>query len=697
MTNFFEYIGAYLSLHPKLGLLFAFVIAFAESLPVIGTVIPGSITMTLIGILVGRGSLPLTLTLLLAFLGAIIGDVLGFWIGVQYKDTIRSTWLIRRYPKLGDILSMGEHFFHRHGGKSIIIGRFIGPTRSSLPLIAGILRMPWPLFLLAAIPSALLWSALYLLPGVLVGAASMTLPKGKAAIFSLIGLAVIVGLWLIFWLFQQCFSFIVKKIDHITEKAWAWLSTHHSSRFIIKLITSKRNPVDYYQLMLLSIAIIGMVSFLILSIAVAQHHYFKGINLAVFSILQAMRTPNADIFFASISLLGNKYLLTGLLLPLIAYLCVKRQWFAFWHLLLLFITTAGIILLVKTTVYSPRPTGFKILKLSTSFPSGHTTLSTALIGFLCFLGIRPLQGIYRATIVTLGTALILLVGIARIYLGAHWLTDILGGWLIGGTLCTIAIISYRRWSPIFKNASTFRRITVTLLAGLWVVFAYYFVGQTCRAYQPFHVHQTLQKATWWHSQAGVHLPLFRRNRLGHPSDPLNIQWLGNVLLIKQQLEKNQWSSVEQQLSLTALINRVISSNPSAHISLLTKLYHDQAPVLFMIKKIPDKDTIIELRLWRSDTEIKDPQADDAANTLLIGTIHWRDPRPQGLLHFKQTLPISFRKQGGIKVLEKSFLCKYMVKTVVVPRNKIPKKVRAPHWNNTITRIITAHTNCGGTR
>ena len=117
----------------------------------------------------------------------------------------------------------------------------------------------------------------------------------------------------------------------------------------------------------------------------------------------------------------------------------------------------------------------------------------------------------------------------------------------------------------------------------------------------------------------------------------------------------------------------------------------------MIKKIPHKETIIELRLWRSDTVIKSQNADDAANPLLIGTIHWRDRRQQSLLHFKQPLPISFRKQGGMTELEKSFPCKYITKTVAVPHYKIPKKVRAPNWNNTITRIITAHTDCDRAR
>ena len=242
----------YIAAHPHYGLAFAFLVAFAESLPILGTIIPGSITMTLIGILVGRNLMPLGLTLLLGFVGAILGDIIGFAIGKRYKGRLHTVWPFRKYAKLLKLLTMGEAFFQKHGGKSIIIGRFIGPTRSSVPLIAGLLKMRWPNFIGAAIPSAFLWALLYLLPGVLIGAISLSLPKEQATTFTAIGLATIVFIWLLFWAIQRFFAFIIAHINRGLNRIWAWL--HKSSAFFSHLLTNKNNPKDHHQLTLIFFA-----------------------------------------------------------------------------------------------------------------------------------------------------------------------------------------------------------------------------------------------------------------------------------------------------------------------------------------------------------------------------------------------------------------------------------------------------------
>ena len=172
-----------------MGIIFAFIIAFAESLPLIGTIIPGSVTMTVIGILVGRGMIPGFSTLVWATIGALAGDTIGFALGKYYNERLRTIWPFRKHPKW---LTMGEAFFKKHGGKSILIGRFIGPARSSVPLIAGLLKMRWGRFFIAAVPSAISWAIVYMLPGALIGAISLELPKGMTTKFILIGLVVIV-------------------------------------------------------------------------------------------------------------------------------------------------------------------------------------------------------------------------------------------------------------------------------------------------------------------------------------------------------------------------------------------------------------------------------------------------------------------------------------------------------------------------
>src|ERR1700730_18599141 len=136
----------YLHLHPHIGWLMVFLIAFSESLPLLGAIIPGSVTMTAIGALIGSGAMPFTATLLWAIFGAFCGDYLSYWLGAHYKDRIRMIWPFRKYPHW---LSLGENFFQKHGGKSVIIGRFFGPVRSAVPLIAGLMDMSSLRFIIA--------------------------------------------------------------------------------------------------------------------------------------------------------------------------------------------------------------------------------------------------------------------------------------------------------------------------------------------------------------------------------------------------------------------------------------------------------------------------------------------------------------------------------------------------------------------
>ena len=118
MEQYLQHILQYLHARPGLGELFAFLVAFAESLPVVGTIIPGTITMTVVGVLIGTGAVSGLLTLGLTSLAAFIGDCCGFILGRYCDGRIRTIWPFRKHPKW---LAMGETFFEKHGGKSVAI------------------------------------------------------------------------------------------------------------------------------------------------------------------------------------------------------------------------------------------------------------------------------------------------------------------------------------------------------------------------------------------------------------------------------------------------------------------------------------------------------------------------------------------------------------------------------------------------
>jgi undecaprenyl-diphosphatase len=105
----------------------------------------------------------------------------------------------------------------------------------------------------------------------------------------------------------------------------------------------------------------------------------------------------------------------------------------------------------KLGIGRPRPTPDLVHVFSQpgdfSFPSGHTVHYVVFLGFLCFLTwvlVRP--RLLRWPLLGVTGALVLLVGLSRVYLGAHWASDVLGGYLLGGALLATAICGYRWWS-----------------------------------------------------------------------------------------------------------------------------------------------------------------------------------------------------------------------------------------------------------
>lgn len=146
--------------------LIIFLIAFLETLFLVGFFFPGSVALVAIGGLVATGYLELWPTLFWAFAGAVLGDNLSFWMGVYFQEPIKKS---RWYTRHEEAFHKGEKFFHDYGIYSVALGRFIGPIRAVIPAIAGSMGMSGKVFFIVNVLSALVWAPAYILPGVLFG------------------------------------------------------------------------------------------------------------------------------------------------------------------------------------------------------------------------------------------------------------------------------------------------------------------------------------------------------------------------------------------------------------------------------------------------------------------------------------------------------------------------------------------------
>ena len=142
-----------------------FVLAFGESLAFVSLLVPAWSALIGIGALIGATDISFWPVWLAGALGAGFGDWLSYWIGDRYKNQVATMWPLSRYPTM---LPRAESFMRVWGVPSIFIGRFFGPLRASIPLVAGIFEMPYWRFQIANFSSAMVWSAVLLASGDLI-------------------------------------------------------------------------------------------------------------------------------------------------------------------------------------------------------------------------------------------------------------------------------------------------------------------------------------------------------------------------------------------------------------------------------------------------------------------------------------------------------------------------------------------------
>lgn len=152
----------YVRIHSAWAAPIVFLLAFAESLAFLSLFIPAWGALVAIGTLISAGGISFWPVWIAGAVGAALGDWLSFWIGDKFKHRVFHMWPLSKYP---DMLPRAEAFVAKWGVLGIFIGRFSGPLRASVPLVAGIFEMPYWRFQLANFTSAFLWAGVLLLFG----------------------------------------------------------------------------------------------------------------------------------------------------------------------------------------------------------------------------------------------------------------------------------------------------------------------------------------------------------------------------------------------------------------------------------------------------------------------------------------------------------------------------------------------------
>lgn len=401
-------------------------IAFLESLALVGLLVPGAVLMLMAGAIVGASNLPLLPILLWAMAGAIAGDGLSYWLGRHFRDRLRSFPVIRHYP---GAITQAEQLFYRHGGKSVVIGRFVGPVRPVIPAVVGMLGMPPGRFLLANVGSAIAWAPAYLLPGVVFGASIMLAMEVMGRLMA--WLVIAVGAFLLLrWLLPRldrplrlAGNRLARAVGREPPRGlqWAWLRPPHAA---LRSLRHREGWLWWLALLLVPVTWIEAI----------VHPGPQDWERGLLALAHAERTAFVQEAAWRVTQLGGMIPVTLATLALAAVLFWRDQHRRAGLVLAAVGLAQGLAYLGKAWLATPRPLGLtEGLDFAGAFPSAHAAGIAALV--TAWVVILPLRERYtRWLVVLLGSLLVLTVTVSRWVLGVHWPLDLIGGLALGITL-----------------------------------------------------------------------------------------------------------------------------------------------------------------------------------------------------------------------------------------------------------------------
>ena len=186
-----------LNLPPWLALVIVFSMPALESSIFLGFVFPGEIACILGGVLAFENKLALPLVIVVAVLGAIIGDSVGYFVGSRFGDVLLEKMPTRLVKP--DHVERSKALIRRIGGRAVFVGRFAAALRALVPGFAGVSRMRYRTFLVWNVAGGSVWASGVVLAGFLAGSAWRRLDSALSlAGYAVLGVVVIglVALWI---------------------------------------------------------------------------------------------------------------------------------------------------------------------------------------------------------------------------------------------------------------------------------------------------------------------------------------------------------------------------------------------------------------------------------------------------------------------------------------------------------------------
>jgi membrane protein DedA with SNARE-associated domain len=430
--------------------------AFAETGAFVGLVVPGETVMLLGGAVAGQGAIDIYLLIAIAWFSAWLGDTTSFFLGRR----LGRSFVLDHGPRVGishERFEKVEDYFGRHGGKTIFIGRFISLVRAFAPFIAGSSGMRYRDFVPYSILGTGLWASAHILVGYFFSRSIETAGKyaAKGAFLLATLIVVVAGIVFLYRHFRE---------GENRRAAVRWMEGRRATRWLVELgrrpqlrfVWDRVTPGGTFGLEFTSLmAVLAVALFVLVAYAVVLGENpgpTPGDETAR-EIVDHLRSGALTSIAKAITWFGSGGVVLALAALCAALLAWRRRWTEFWVLVAgMAITQTGIDAL-KDAVDRPRPADPLVSAAGPAYPSGHAAHSVFYLWLAVTVVLRLRPGMARgAAVVAAGFALTALIGLSRVYLQVHYLSDVSGGWALGAAAFSFSaavglVVSQVRQNP----------------------------------------------------------------------------------------------------------------------------------------------------------------------------------------------------------------------------------------------------------
>jgi len=452
-----------LALHGWAALAVVFLLPALESSAFLGFLFPGEIAVLLGGVLASQRNVGLTGVLAAGVAGAIIGDTVGYEVGKRWgRQLLHGS--IGRFVKT-DHLQRAERYLQTRGGKAVFFGRFTAALRVLIPGLAGMSGLRYRRFLAYNAAGGLLWATGFVLAGYVAGDSwrSVEHIAGRAGIVLLL-LAVLAGGVALAaqWAGRHQDRLRAIASEQLERPKVAALYARYQRQ--LGFLGRRFQPGGAFGLSLTASLVALVAAGWMLGAVVQDILVGRGsarFDRPVLEWFAAHREPWLTKVMWVVTTFGSFAVLVPVALAAGGWYWWRRGTSR--PFVLLVAAYGGSELLsetVRALTRRERPPAHLAAGhfVGFAFPSGHATHAVAVYGMLAvILAASTPQWRRKVAVWTGAFSIATAVGISRLYLGAHWLTDVLGGFALGNLWLFLVVIAARA-IPGLRSAGDARRL-----------------------------------------------------------------------------------------------------------------------------------------------------------------------------------------------------------------------------------------------